>query len=223
MTEKQNFNVKLGDLVQLQFVPQNGRERLTAKVIGYSPNKSIIITAPRVNGKLPLLKAHQPFVVRMLQGNNVYGFESSVLKYYSTPYPHLHLAHPSELECITVRDSRRIDTEIVVSTSTEKAPNKHITTSMLNTSATGALLQCKEELGLLDDILSISIELEIATIKKYLRLKAIIRNISSCEENTEQGDNLNKYGVQFLDMTDEQVLVINAYVYEQIVIHMKDN
>lgn len=223
MTEKQNFNVKLGDLIQLQFVPQNGRERLTAKVIGYSPKKSIIISAPSVNGKLPLLKEHQPFVVRMLQGNNVYGFESSVLKYYSVPYPHLHLSHPTELECITVRDSRRIDTEIVVSTTTISEPNKHITTSMLNTSATGALLQCKKELGLLDDELNISVEFEIAGIKKYLRLKAIIRNISTPDDNDNSDDPLNKYGVQFLDMTDDQALVINAYVYEQIVIHMKDN
>jgi len=220
MEDKKDFNVKLGDPIQLQFIPQDGRERLTAKVIGHSPNKSIIISAPSVNGKRPLIKESQPFVVRMLQGNDVYGFESSVLKYYSAPYPHVHLSQPKDLECITVRGSQRVDTEIVVSVTTRQQPDKILSISMLNTSATGALLQTKIELGKIKDVLNISIELEIANIKKYLRIKAIIRNIST-PDNTAVA--LNKYGVEFIEMTEEQKLLINAYVYEQIVLHMKNS
>jgi len=223
MEDKKEFKVKLGDPIQLQFVPLDGRERLTAKVIGHNPNKSIIISAPSVNGKLPFLKENQPFVVRMLQGNDVYGFESSILKYYSIPYPHVHLSQPKDIECITVRGSRRVETEIVVSVTTVSNPGKSLSISMLNTSATGALLQTKKELGKLDDELSISIELEIASIKKYLRIKAIIRNISTPEDRDDKEDMLNKYGVQFLELNDEQTLVINAYVYEQIVLHMQDH
>ncbi|MCW8933148.1 MAG: flagellar brake protein [Gammaproteobacteria bacterium] len=223
MEDKKEFKVKLGDPIQLQFIPQDGRERLTAKVIGHSPNKSIIISAPGVNGKLPLLKENQPFVVRMLQGNDVYGFESSIIKYYSIPYPHVHLRHPKDIECITVRGSQRVETEIVVSVATESRPAETLSISMLNTSATGALLQTKKELGKLDDGLSISIELEIANIKKYLRINAIIRNISTPEDRDDDEDMLNKYGVQFLDLNDEQKLIINAYVYEQIVLHMQDH
>ncbi len=223
MEENTDLKVKLGDPIQLQFIPQDGRERLTAKVIGYSPNKSIIISAPSVNGKHPLLKESQPFVIRMLQGNQVYGFESSVLKYYSVPYPHVHLRHPRDLECITVRGSRRVGTEVVVSVTTTSSPDKSMSISMLNTSATGALLQTKKELGELGDELNISIELEIVNIKKYLRVKAIIRNISTPKDRNDTEDLLNKYGVQFLDLDDEKKLVINAYVYEQIVIHMEDH
>jgi len=220
MEDKKDFKVKLGDLIQLQFIPNDGRERLTAKVIGHSPNKSIIISAPSVNGKFPLLKENQSFVVRMLQGNDVYGFESSVLKSYSIPYPHVHLRCPKDLECITVRGSQRVGTEVIVSVSTADNPNRSLSISMLNTSATGALLQTSDILGGLDDEMSISIELEIAGIKKYLRIKAIIRNIAMSEDDA---DKLNKYGVQFLELNDEQKLIINAYVYEQIVLHMKDN
>ncbi len=220
MEDKKDFKVKLGDLIQLQFIPEDGRERLTAKVIGYSPNKSIIISAPSVNGKFPLLKENQPFVIRMLQGNDVYGFESSSLKYYSVPYPHVHLSCPKDLECITVRGSRRVGTEVIVSVTTVDNPNKTLSISMVNTSATGALLQTSNLLGGLDDEVNISIEFEIASIKKYLRIKAIIRNISMPDD---EDDKLNKYGVQFLALNDDQKLIINAYVYEQIVLHMKDN
>lgn len=224
MADKREFKVKLGDPIQLQFVPQDGRERLTAKIIGHSLNKSLIISAPSVNGKLPLLKENQPFVVRMLQGNEVYGFESSVLKYYSIPYPHVHLRYPTDIECITVRGSRRVETETVVSIVTPAQPNKTISISMLNTSATGALLHAKVELGELETALQISIELEIAEIKKYIRIKAIIRNISTPKDcDDDKNDQLYKYGVQFIDLNDDQKLIINAYVYEQIVLNMETN
>ncbi len=222
MDEKKDFRVNLGDPVQLQFIPDDGRERLTAKVIGHYPGSSLIISAPRLNGKLPLLKENQPFVVRMLQGNNVYGFESAVLKYYSVPYPHVHLRHPKDVERIVVRGSRRVETELVVSVSTPAQPDKTISTSMLNTSATGALLQVRENLGQLEDVLTISLELEVVNIKKYLRIKAIIRNVSTPADRDDSDDNLNKYGVQFIELTEEQKLIVNAYVYEQIVQHLDD-
>ncbi len=225
MEEKKEFNVNLGDPIQLQFIPQDGRERLSAKIIGFNLNKSIIISAPTLNGKLPFLKENQLFVIRMLQGNDVYGFESSVLKYYSIPYPHVHLRYPTEIESITVRGSRRVETETVVSVVAPAQPKKTLSISMSNTSATGARLHSKFLLGELGDTLEISIELEIAEIKKYIRIKAAIRNITIPDEglDEEESDHLNKYGVQFLDLNDDQKLIINAYVYEQIVLNMENH
>jgi len=222
MNDKQNFKVNLGDPVQLQFIPEEGRERLNAKVIGHAPGKSLIISAPLINGKLPLLKESQAFIVRMLQGNNVYGFESAVLKFYSAPFPHLHLRHPKDVECIVVRGSRRVNTELVVSASTQSEPDRIHSVSMLNTSATGALLQTTEMLGTLGDELSLSIELDVAGIRKYLRIAAIIRNISTPEDRGETAESLNKFGVQFKDLSEDNKLIINAYVYEQIVQHMDE-
>ncbi|VAW58343.1 hypothetical protein MNBD_GAMMA11-3216 [hydrothermal vent metagenome] len=223
MSDKKDFKVNLGDPIQLQFVPEDSRERLNAKIIGHAPGKSLIISAPTVNGKLPLLKENQPFIVRMLQGNNVYGFESAVLKYYSVPFPHLHLRHPHDVECIVVRGSRRVGTELVVSVATRESPDKTRSVSMINTSATGALLQTMEKLGNLDDDISISIELDVINIKKYLRIKAIIRNISTPQDRDDETDMLNKYGVQFTGLSEDHKLVINAYVYEQIVQHMDEH
>ncbi len=224
MAEDNNkdFRVNLGDPIQLQFIPDNGRERLTARVIGHAPGKSLIISAPQLNGKLPLLKEHQPFIVRMLQGNNVYGFESAVLKSFTTPFPHVHLRHPKDVERITVRSSRRVETELVVSVNSPAQGDKPVSVSMLNTSATGALLQTREELGKLEDELTISIELEVVNMKKYLRIKAIIRNISTPADRDDADDPNNKYGVQFIDLSEEHKLIITAYVYEQIVQQLHD-
>ncbi|HEY9051076.1 MAG TPA: flagellar brake protein, partial [Gammaproteobacteria bacterium] len=167
MRDKIDFRVKLGDLVQLQFIPEDGRDRLNAKIIGHAPNKSLIISAPSVGGKLPILKENQPFVVRMLQGSRVYGFQSVVLKYYTLPYPHLHLKQPENIECIQVRGAQRVNTSLVISVHT--ADDKTFSVTMLNTSASGGLLQAREVLGKLNDRVSISLELNISGIQKYLR------------------------------------------------------
>ena len=215
---KQQNNNDYGSKIWLQSA---SRRPHTA---GYSPGNSLIISAPRVNGKLTFLKEHQQFIVRMMQGNDVYGFESAVLKYYSSPFPHAHLRHPKDIERITVRGSRRVDTELLVLVKPTTEPDRSLSASMLNSSATGALLQLKAPLGELEDELSISLELTIAGITKYVRLKAIIRNITPPgDSDNESADQLYKYGVQFSELTDEQTLLINAYVYEQIVLQMEEH
>ena len=220
MQDKKAFKVKLGDSVSLQFIPEDGRERLNARVIGHSPNRSIIISAPSIGNKYPILRENQHFVVRMLQGNRVYGFESEVLKYYTSPYPHVHLRQPQDIESITVRGSRRVNTELVVSV--QAGDDTPVTATMLNTSATGALIQSRTPLGDLNDPLKISVELTVSSIQKYLCFEGIIRNLTLPEDNPGQADALYRYGIQFSDLDDEHTLVINAYVHEQVVQEMEE-
>ncbi len=219
MEDKKVFKVKLGDLAQLQFIPEDGRDRLNAKVIGHAPHKSIIITAPSVGGKIPILRENQRFVVRMLQGNKVYGFESEVLKYYTLPYPHVHLSQPAEIESITVRGSRRVNTELVISVQLSDSDSQ-ISAIMLNTSATGALVQCEKPLGDLEARIKVSVELTISEMQKYLRFEAIIRNLSTPDDHPENPT--YRYGVQFVDLDEDQNLIINAYVNEQAVLQMEE-
>ena len=218
MKDKADFKVKLGDLVQLQFIPDEGRERLNAKVIGHSPNRSIIITAPTVNGKLPLLRENQHFIVRMMQGNNMYGFESEVLRFYTAPYPHIHLKHPKDVESKAVRSSRRVNTELIISV--QNASSDNISATMLNTSGTGSLIECSQQLGNIDDEILISVELCISGIDKYLRVPAIIRNLTTPDEQ-ESGTKF-KHGMQFKQLDEEQTLLINAYVHEQLILQMEE-
>jgi c-di-GMP-binding flagellar brake protein YcgR len=189
-------------------------------VIGHAPGKSIIISAPSIANKYPILRENQHFVVRMLQGNRVYGFESEVLKYYTSPCPHVHLRQPRDIESITVRGSRRVDTALVVSVQTGEA--EPINATMLNTSATGALIQCKQPLGDLQDTLKISLELAISSVQKYLCFTALIRNLTLPEEQPDADSRFYRYGVQFVDLDNEQSFVINAYVHEQLVLQMEE-
>jgi len=223
--EKVDFKVKLGDHIQLQFIPADGRDRLSASVIGHSPGRSLIISAPKSGTGLPILREGQLFVIRMLQGNKVYGFESSVLKYYTTPYPHVHLNQPSEVESIVVRGSRRVNAQHVVSVQKEDSTDDSISATMLNTSVSGALLQTDTALGQLGDKLDISVELLVAGFQKYIRITGIIRNVSTPADREAQNDDEEeayRYGMEFIELDEEDQIILHAYVHEQIVNQMED-
>lgn len=220
--DKVDLKVKLGEQVQLQFIPADGRERLIAKVIGHSPGRSLIISAPKSGTGLPILREGQYFVIRMLQGSKVFGFESSVLKYYTAPFPHVHLSQPTSVECIVVRDSRRVNTQLVVSV--KKASDTKLTSAaMLNTSVSGALLQTDSVLGELGEKLEISVELVVAGFEKYVRINGIIRNVSTPEDrDNDNDDGLYRYGMEFIDMDEDDQIILHGYVYEQVVSQLED-
>ncbi|MCW8854658.1 MAG: flagellar brake protein, partial [Gammaproteobacteria bacterium] len=177
MQDKSDFKARLGDIVQLQYVAFSDRERLNARVIGYAPNKSLILSAPVAAGNAPFLQEKQKFVVRMMRGSQVYAFQAEVLKYLTSPYAHVHLSQPQNIEAIQVRNSRRVNTESIISV--QRADAEPSSATMLNTSLTGALIKTDKPIGEKNDSLIISSEFAFYDFQKYLRFNAIIRNVTT--------------------------------------------
>ena len=221
MGENKDFKVKLGDPVQLQYIPDDGRERMNARVIGHSPQQSLIISAPRTpGGKLPLIRENQHFVVRMLQGSNVYGFETEVLKYYSQPYPHLHLRHPENIEHSVVRSAQRI--ELSQALEVRKFGDTEFMEGIIcNTSETGALIETSAPLGELEDNIYLRTQLTINQITRPLKLVAKIRNVSRLRFEDNPGEQY-RYGVQFIDLNEDQQILLAAFVNRLIVSQLAD-
>lgn len=216
MEEKSDLKVKLGDIVQLQYIAFSDRERLNAKVIGYAPNKSLILSAPVVMGSAPFLQEKQKFIVRMMRGSQVYAFESVVLKYLTSPYSHVHMSQPEKIEAIQVRNARRVNTEIIISVQKQGSDNQ-LPATMLNTSLTGALIKTDKPLAENGDQLVISAEFVFNDFQKYLRLNAIVRNVTVSDNNETY-----RYGVEFQNLDNDQKLILHGYVYDLIVREMEE-
>ncbi|MCW8909744.1 MAG: flagellar brake protein [Gammaproteobacteria bacterium] len=216
MQDKSDFKARLGDIVQLQYVAFSDRERLNARVIGYAPNKSLILSAPVAAGNAPFLQEKQKFVVRMMRGSQVYAFQAEVLKYLTSPYAHVHLSQPQNIEAIQVRNSRRVNTESIISV--QRADAEPSSATMLNTSLTGALIKTDKPIGEKNDSLIISSEFAFYDFQKYLRFNAIIRNVTTPDSNQDE----YRYGVEFEGLDEEQKLIIHGYVYDHIVKEMEE-
>ncbi len=218
MENKTELVLNSGDALQLQFYPQTASDREAryyVRVIGYLSGKSIIATAPVLDGKLMLLQEGQQFTVRLISGNSVQAFMTSLLKKTTAPYPYIHLSYPEELESKTIRKAQRVNTNIIASVQNLE-PGKELiktTSARLNDlSSAGALILSKDELGDVGDMLSISVKLIVAEHDEYLNISAIIRR---CLDKTDVDDK-NRYGVEFQIADEREKLVIHGYVYEQI-------
>jgi len=211
------LNLAVGDSLQLQFYPGSptDEERYYVRVIGYYGIQSIITTSPSSHGKFLLLREGQMFAVRLLSGNSVQAFVSSVVKKAVTPYPYMHLSFPKELESIVVRQAQRASTKIIATVQNEEAGKSDVKTKsaiISDMSTAGALVITAAEIGEVGDLITILTRIKVTDMEDYVNISAIIRRIIPKDD----GDDKYKYGIEFQFLEDKDKLTIHGFVYEQI-------
>lgn len=210
----------VGDVLQLQFLPDENNARYYVKVIGFLPEQSLIITTPHVNGKIMLVREGQPIAVRLLAGNNVVAFTVSVLRSCARPYPYLHLSFPSDLQTIMVRKAQRIGYKTTAMVrdcgpAASAKATKETNVNVEDMSTTGALLISDNKLGNVKGLLSVKLNLRIAKDDEQLSLIAVIRNVRQRnKEDTDQQEYL--HGVEFQFADRQESIMLHAFIYEQI-------
>jgi len=88
------LKIQVGESLQLQRRDGGDSRRLHVKLIGYMAGTSLLVTTPKVADKVMIIREVQPFVARMMVGNRIVGFTTTVLRSCSRPFHYLHLAYP---------------------------------------------------------------------------------------------------------------------------------
>jgi len=221
MTEENKLELQIGDTLQLQFVADEAKRRNYSKVIGYLQGHSVLITTPRIEGNIMLIREDQIVIVRMLAGNRVYGFTTKVMRSCLKPYPYLHLAYPAEMEQITVRKAQRVSTQLIVSVERETADTSDIASCsavVIDISTTGAMVETNEFLGRIGDIVSIKAKITVGSVQEYIAIPCIIRNI---RDLASEAKNKMLYGMEFQLLEQHEHFVLHGFVYEQMIQNMK--
>lgn len=198
----------IGDIIQLQFRSGNKEQRAYVRLIGYVEGKSILATAPRIDGAAVRLQQDEIVVVRLISGNSAQGFTSRVIHSTSTPYPHLHIAFPSELESIEVKRSQRIQCSEIVSIKhggDDAAPGV-----LTEISFEGAAFTSDDKLYYINDDISINVKFLVAGVELFLSLDAKITK-TQVEDNNE-----TTYIVKFQSLEDIHKLALHGYIYERL-------
>ena len=219
------FALQAGIKLQLQFLdnPQRGRFQVT--VIGYVDGRSLLITAPTVNGHILLLREGQQFVVRFLSGTQIVGFNSEIMKIYNNPFSYVHLKPPDEVEQLNLRNAYRVELDIIASVYKiqrnqesdeviKPAGNKAIAAKINDMSTTGCQIKLMKPLSENDNALMINAKITVAEQERLLNLEAIKRSHRKMETENQ---NWHVYGLQFTEMDDDKRLLLNCFVYEKIV------
>jgi c-di-GMP-binding flagellar brake protein YcgR len=189
--EHADLKLQVGEAIYLQSRDSEVGRRLQVKVIGYLPGHSLVVTTPRVKDKVMIMREGQPFVVRVMVGNRIVGFTTTLLRSCARPYPYLHLSYPEEMEQITVRKAQRVSVKLFTALKNDNPDfqfEKPRPATIVDISTSGALMVCAEQLGEVGDKVLLNCALKIADA-----------------------------GLEFLMQDEQDTIALHGFVYEQIV------
>jgi c-di-GMP-binding flagellar brake protein YcgR len=201
-----------GDSLQLQPMLEGQVDRYTVRVIGMMKGKSVLVTAPLVDGKLIFIREAQPFLIRAFSGQNVYAFKAKVLKAQHTPFPYLHLSYPDSIQVMRIRKAMRAPAQIIVSISNREGGRALGAGRFVDISVGGARMHVGRDVPVVGESLYVSFKVILDDHEEYITTRALVRSLS--EEDDEQGKPARAVGVQFDTLQPQQRLAIMNLVYQ---------
>jgi c-di-GMP-binding flagellar brake protein YcgR len=199
----------VGETFYLQ-VHDNPAIRYTVKLIGFVKNKSILVSAPLIDGKVALIRDGQTFIVRAFPGKKAYAFSSSALKSVFSPHPYLHLSYPKLVRCTTIRKNSRATVKIIASV-TIGEPGETAAATLTDLSMGGTSGIIKKSLGKKNDTGIIKFKVNVIGSDEFLALNVILRSISPTENSNEF-----RHGFEFLDVPTQSNLILSAFVHQTL-------
>ncbi|HYD96891.1 MAG TPA: flagellar brake protein [Noviherbaspirillum sp.] len=197
----------VGETLYLQLI-DNPSVRYTVRLIGYVKNKTVMVTAPAVDGKLSFVRDGQTFVVRAFSGKKAYAFITSAVKSLHSPHPYLHLAYPKEVRCTVVRRGVRAQVSIIASV-TLGTPERTGAAMLTDLSMGGTSGTIKQVLGQKGEEGLIKFKVHAAGQDEFLSLKMALRSVTPAENG--EG---HRHGFEFLDVSIHDRLILSAFVHQ---------
>jgi c-di-GMP-binding flagellar brake protein YcgR len=199
----------VGETFFLQ-VHDNAAIRYTVRLIGFVKNQSILVTAPRIDGRGAIIRDGQTFIVRAFPGKKAYAFTASALKSVYTPHPYLHLSYPKIVRCTAIRQSSRASVKIIASLSVgEPEQTGAATLTDLSMGGTSGLL--KRSIGKKGDNGVIKFKVNTAGEDAYLSIPLIIRSIVQTENSEEF-----RYGFEFVNIPTQSKIILSSFVHQTL-------
>lgn len=211
--ELEEIRLQIGDIFQLQGTGDDG-QRYTVRLLGYSKGRSVMVTAPMIEGSYAIVKQDAAFVVRLFSGKSVYAFPAHVLKMANTPFPYLHLSYPKKVSGMRVRQAQRAAVRIIASV-TDAAGAAHAAT-LIDISKGGALLAGKSALGAPGSAFTCKFRLQFDDIDQFVQVGGVIRSVTHASDPEGEQAILN-HGVEFTDIPEQDRLALTAFVYNRII------
>ncbi|MFZ5485167.1 MAG: flagellar brake protein [Pseudomonadota bacterium] len=203
-----------GDALQLQSMLEGPQERLTVRIIGVMKPKSVLVTAPVIDGKLIFVRDAQPFLVRAFSGLNVCAFKSRVLKAQHTPFPYLHLSYPETVQVMRIRKAVRARVQVITAIYDQVGGKQIGAGKIIDLSVGGAKILSPAFSGAKDQVVFLAFKIKLDDIEEIIETPATIRSLG--HEDDEEGRRMNALGIQFESLEQQQRLLIMNLVYQYL-------
>lgn len=202
--------------LQLQTSNSTGQpERFSCRLIGCLPGRSILLSVPKLAGKLVRFRTGQKVVARLMVDNGIGIFASTVETQTADPYPILHISYPDNVSFKGIRGATRvaIDEPVQVVNLT-LISDQQVSAVVVDVSVTGARIEATMAFGEIGHKIQVTMSVAVANIVRDLTIEGIIR--SRGEVDPQNTANVIAYGVEFIEPEEDKRLLLYAYVYAQI-------
>lgn len=184
--------------------------KVSALLIGYLKGKSIIITVPSDEQGSVYLKEGESIVAKVFSGKHVLAFPCTVLAVVTKPFPHIHINYPAEVTGIVVRKSGRANVRIIAAIETGREQLSGIIADLSTGGLSLATRSRNIEVG---STITLNFKIILAgctyLMKLACRVKAVRHN------HSEVLDGAIVYGLQFADLSAEDILILGQFVRQQ--------
>lgn len=184
------------------------------KLLGYLKDRSIIVTAPTLGGRRLDLVESDIVLVRGFSGVNAYAFRAIITRVCRLPFDYVHLSFPDAVFGRSVRQSHRVRTEleakIIASTPAQTEP---ATAQVVDLSGLGALISSSQTFDPTHP-LRLSVPLTLHGNRVEVEVEG---SIVSHRTEASNGAPVQSYGLKFTKTDPHDAMLLNAYVYQQIV------
>lgn len=205
--------VRIGEQIRMQ-VPGDGA-KYAVRLIGYLKNQGIVVTEPEADGAAVILREGQSLDCWFFSKLSVYAFSTSVIRQTVVPYPVLHLAYPREIRVHEVRQSQRVNCDLIgvvepVDGGTQSAVR------LLDIGVSGVRIQARWVLGEVGTRVRLKFKLSIQGLDVYIDVIGEIRSIGEI-----RGEQAGQYqcGLRLVDLDEKMRLALMAYMFQR----MNDN
>lgn len=200
------LDLEIGSVLQLQSAVA-GSPRYQVRLIGLSRGRSLLVTAPELDGRPVTFMQDEPLVVRTFVGTNALGFKTSLLKYATQPYRYLHLAYPTEVQNVQVRGAPRLALRLPARLL--PADGVELQAVLGDLGSHGAMAEIEGDALRPGQTLRLHFVLDFPDLDaQTLELTAVIRNA----DHPEPGTTRRRYGLEFQSVPTLAALALRAYL-----------
>lgn len=212
-----DIGLPIGAKLQVQPPPSLKLPRVFSTFIGYHKGQSILISMPRgMNGEIISLLEGESLVMRAFVRHSAFAFVSDVMRISKLPYPYLHLRYPDKVSNSMIRKFPRVRTKLVaeIRRAMQAAPAVAV---LSNVSASGALVDGRQSLADVNEVIAISLNLTLHGVKTPMVLQGVVRAITPNAAALEKGEDLCHFGIEFVDLSVDDEVKLKSFVYQKMV------
>jgi c-di-GMP-binding flagellar brake protein YcgR len=216
----ESMNLLVGTRLQLFTHRQIKPGQHFSTLIGYVKDEYLLVKMPFENGSYTTLHDGEKITIRVFSGTSICSFACTVIRTLFHPFFYVHLTFPRIIESKSLRVSMRVKVNLPAQIMTPDASGNAAATDVVisNLSVTGALIESRQELGSIEQVVGLSFTPLVQQGDREVRIdtKLAIRNATLRKASSIEQQDTHVYGVQFIDLDPIHRMLLQNMTYEAL-------